>query len=274
MLQIEKHVFVSDLDEAYTLLLADPTSMVLGGCGYLRLGNRKIGTAIDLTRLGLNRITRTKNVIEIGAMTSLRDLETDPHINSLAGGMLGRSVAHIVGVQFRRGATIGGSVAGRFAFSDPVTALMALDAELVFHHHGRMMLKDYLEGRGVRDILTRIVLSTACINGAFVSVRRSATDYAVLNVAAARRKKRFRIAVGSRPGRAVFADGAADHIQRYGLSEKTAGEAGTIAAGEVPLGDNPRGSGLYRKKICPVLVARALMQLQHTREPEEENDAD
>ena len=44
MLHIDRHLFVASLDEAAALLAADPHSAVLGGCGFLRLGARRIGS--------------------------------------------------------------------------------------------------------------------------------------------------------------------------------------------------------------------------------------
>lgn len=57
-------------------------------------------------------------------MVSLRELEKHPGLNELTGGTISNSVEHIVGVQFRNCATVGGSVFGRFRFSDVLTILM------------------------------------------------------------------------------------------------------------------------------------------------------
>ena len=42
MLQIDNLLYAADLSEAYDTLLSVPGSVVLGGCGYLRLGARSI----------------------------------------------------------------------------------------------------------------------------------------------------------------------------------------------------------------------------------------
>ncbi len=45
----------SSLEEACQLLSSDPKNHVaLGGCCWLRLGNRRIRKAVDLSRLGLD----------------------------------------------------------------------------------------------------------------------------------------------------------------------------------------------------------------------------
>ncbi|MFQ7552525.1 MAG: FAD binding domain-containing protein [Blautia marasmi] len=45
-------------------------------------------------------------------------------------GAIRESLRHIVGVQFRNCATVGGSIWGRFGFSDVLTMLLALDTEV------------------------------------------------------------------------------------------------------------------------------------------------
>ena len=261
MLEIENIIFPASLDEALNTVREVSGSVVLGGCGYLRLGSRKIGTAIDLSKLGLHEITETESCVEIGAMVSLRDLETNRIIAQLASGIIASSVENIVGIQLRKCVTIGGSVAGRYPFSDPITALMALDAELLFHGHGRISLQEYLSGKGLRDILVKIIIPTRKWSASFTSVRKSVTDYAILNCAVAKSEDDYRVVVGSRPSRAMRVTSAEKFLVEKGLTVETAIEAGRLAADNIQFGDNPRGSEEYRKKICPVLVKRALLEV-------------
>lgn len=263
MLQIDNYLYASDLKEAYTTLHSVAGSAVLGGCGYLRLGTRKITTAIDLSRLGLDFIRETDGVVEIGAMTSLRTIETNRSTSSLWCGVLESAVRNIVGVQLRNCVTIGGTVAGRYPFSDPITALLALDATLVFHQHGQILLEEYLKGKGCRDILEKVIIPKDGRLAAFNSLRKVKSDYAVLNVAVAKNIESYRIVVGSRPGRAMHVPAAVSYLQKHGLDTKTALEAGRIAAENLQFGDNPRGSGEYRKAVCPILVQRALAEVIH-----------
>ncbi len=263
MLQIDNYLYASDLAEAYETLQSVPGSVVLGGCGYIRLGSRSISTAIDLSKLQLDFVKDTGNTLEIGAMTSLRTIETNQFTTSLANGILKNSVANIVGVQLRNCVTIGGTVAGRYPFSDPIAALLALDAGLQFYNHGRVSLEEYLSGKGYKDILEKIIIPKNGSIGAFTSIRKSQTDYAVLNVAVTRNADTYRIVVGSRPGKAVCVSQAADYLTKNGLNEASAAEAGRLAADNLQFGDNPRGSAEYRKAICPVLITRALMEVMH-----------
>jgi probable selenate reductase FAD-binding subunit len=263
MLQIENHLYASDLDEAYDTLHSVSGSVVLGGCGYLKLGSRKITTAIDLSKLNLDYIQKSEDFIEIGAMTTLRSLETDTQVTSSWNNVLGCAVRDIVGVQLRNGVTIGGSVAGRYAFSDPLTALMALDAELVFFNRGQMSLESFLEQDKLKDILVKIILPADGRMAAFTSIRKSKTDYAVINCCVSKKDDSFRIVVGSRPGRAMRVREAERYLQQHGLDDLSAKQAGRIAAENLTFGNNQRGSSEYREAVCPVLVERALMEVNH-----------
>lgn len=263
MLQIETYLHASDLAEAYRTLTSVPGSVVLGGCGYLRLGTRSITTAIDLSRLDLDYVTETANAVEIGAMTSLRTLETHPLCAGPWNGVLARAVENIVGVQLRNCVTIGGTVAGRYPFSDPIAALLALGAQLKLYRLGQVTLEEFLAGDGAKDILEKIIIPKNGQVTAFTSIRRTKTDYAVLNAASARTGNNFRIVVGSRPGRAMLAVEAADYLTTNGLNDDSIREAGRIAAETLQFGDNPRGSAAYRKLVCPVLIGRALTEVLH-----------
>ena len=263
MLTIEHHLFPSDLAEASALLAEKPSSRILGGGCYIRLGNRTITYAIDLSRLGLDTLCDTGEALEIGAMTSLRTIETHPLCCSLFSGVLPVSVSSIIGVQLRNCITIGGAVAGRYAFSDPLAALLALEARVRFHQFGEIALETFLGGKGLRDILTHIIIPKNGQQAAFRSVRRSATDYAVLNTAVSRSDSRWRVVVGSRPGQAVIVPEVADYLKHTELSEESAAAAGEIAASHLQFGDNPRASAAYRRAICPVLVRRALLEVHH-----------
>ena len=81
----------------------------LGGGTWLRLEDRAVATAIDLSGLGLDTIEETQDAFSIGAMVTLRAMEKHPGLHEATHGLCAASVSHIVGVQFRNLATIGGS---------------------------------------------------------------------------------------------------------------------------------------------------------------------
>lgn len=262
MLKIGDYRQPASPEEAYEILNTTKGAVVLGGCGYLKLAGRKIDTAIDLSKLNLGRIVECGETVEIGSMVSLRELETHPLTQKLFSGVLPASVQHIVGVQLRNLATIGGSVMGRYPFSDPITALVALGARLVFQDAGTISLEEYLEGKSYKDILLKIIVDKNATAASYQSVRKSATDYAIINTAVAKGIFGYRIVVGARPGRSARALKAERYLIENGVTEQTMKEAGKRAAAELKFGDNPRGSASYREAVCPVLVERALREVE------------
>lgn len=254
---IKNYHFAESVDEAAALLQKSRANTVLGGGTWLRLGERNIATAIDLSHLGLDQITETEEEITLGAMVSLRALEQSTLLQSQFGGLLARCVRHIVGVQFRGLATVGASVASRYGFSDVITALLALDTEVELCPGGRLPLAAYLQQPPARQLLVAVHIKKDGCTAVHTSHRLTETDFPVLAVAAARCKDgSFRISVGARPAVA----------QRCPQAEKAAEANGPEAAGEaaaemLQFGSNTRGSAEYRKVLAKVLVTRALTEL-------------
>ena len=134
------------------------TALVLGGMVWLKMGNRNISTAIDLSGLGLDTVQETDDEFVIGCMTPLRELEINKRLNEYTHGAVRESLRHIVGVQFRNCATVGGSIVSRFGFSDILTGLLALDCDVVLAQKDRISLNEYAQMPYDRDVLTHIII--------------------------------------------------------------------------------------------------------------------
>ena len=141
MLYYNQYVRAESLDEAYTLY-QKKNNFILAGMLWQKMRNRTMGTAIDLCALGLDQVDETETEFRIGAYVSLRELETNERLNAYTEGAFRESVRHIVGVQFRNVATVGGSLWGRFGFSDVMTIFRALGAKVELHHAGIMDLDE------------------------------------------------------------------------------------------------------------------------------------
>ena len=74
VLTISNYVKAKTIEEAYELNQAR-NSRIKGGMMWMRLGNARVKTLIDLSALGLDKIEETNNVFRIGAMCTLRQLE-------------------------------------------------------------------------------------------------------------------------------------------------------------------------------------------------------
>ncbi len=195
MLRIKNYVRASSLQEAYDLC-QKRSNVVLGGMLWLKMQDRSIQTAIDLCDLGLDQIIEEQDCYRIGAMVSLRQLETHPGLNALTQGAFADALKSIVGVQFRNLATVGGSLYGRFGFSDVLTMFLALDAKIRLYHRGELTAEEFAAlPRGTRDILTEVIVYKRDIRAAYLSQRNSATDFPVVACAVCRIDGIYRCAV-------------------------------------------------------------------------------
>ena len=249
MYTIRQFLCPSSLEEAYQALTAARNNTVLGGCMWLRLGRRAIGTAIDLSALGLDRITDTGDAIEIGAMASQRQLETSKLLRQQYGTLFRDAVSGIVGTQFRNTATVGGSVFGRFGFSDVLTALLALPAQVKLYHRGTVSIEEFAAMPYEKDILECIILPKQAYAASYQHMRFQATDFPVLTCAVSCQDGVYRVSVGARPQKACLAySGQTPDAQAITDS--------------LNFSSNMRASADYRRKICPVLIRRALEEVQ------------
>lgn len=258
MYTAQAYHFAESLDDAAALLEKSRENVILGGGMWLRMSKRPLQTVIDLSRLGLDRIEETEEEVIIGAMVTLRSLETTACLQELFGGVLAKCVSTIVGVQFRNMATIGANVYGRFGFSHIITALLALDAEVKLHRAGRMSLEKFLRNRPERDILVSIHVRKAGQTAAYVTQQATATDLGLLNLCMVKKMDgTYAVAVGARPGVAVRCAEAEALLQQGDIAA-----AKTAVMENVVYRDNMRASGAYRKALGGVLLQRAWDGLQ------------
>ena len=249
------------LEEAYEILTKRKNNIVIGGSAFLRMGKKRIGTGIDLSNLNLNLIEENEDYIEIGAMTTLRDLEVSPILNKYFDGVLQNAVKDIIGIQFRNVATVGGSVFSRYGFSDLIVALLALETEVELYNGGRMSLDEFLEKKYEKDILVKLYIKKNNAKAIYKCMRNSRSDYPILNLAISKDETNFKICVGARPQRATIAKKASEFLSNNELNEENIIKASEIACEELVFGSNMRGSKEYRKAVCFSLVKNALMEV-------------
>lgn len=259
MLSIANYARPSTLEDAYALS-QEKGSVILGGMLWLRLQNKKVSTAVDLCELGLDRIEDCGDCFRIGASVTLRQLETHEGLNRLTCGAMKNALSPIVGVQLRNLATVGGSVFGRFGFSDVLTLFLALGASVELYAGGTISLAQFAEMGKVNNLLTHVIVPKTPVRAVYLAQRNAAADFPVLTTAAVMRMSdgKLRCAVGARPLHAVLlpefdlaranADGIADY-------------AGN-AADSLVFASNRRASEEYRRHLCRVLLRRAAETLR------------
>ncbi len=183
-------------------------------------------------------------------MTTLRQIEEHEGLNAYTNSAIRESVRHIVGVQFRNCATLGGSVRSRFGFSDVLTALLPLPgAAAVLYKGGSVPLTEYVNMEYDRDLLLGVRLPAEPRAAVYESVRNSETDLPVLTCGVCRTAEGYRAAIGARPGRAALLGGGSL-------------EALTEQAEQLHYGTNLRAGAAYRQHLSGVLLKRALGRLE------------
>ena len=259
MFTIAEYVKVSDLEEAY-VLNQKKTNVIFGGGLWLRLGKKRIQTAIDLSNLGLDSITENEKEFSIGCMVTLRQLETHGGIDAYTNGAVKESLRHIVGVQMRNCATVGGSIYGRFGFSDILACLLGMDCEVELYKKGRVPLQEFVKMKKDNDILVQVHIKKTPLETVYLSQRNISTDFPVVSCAVTKKDDGFFAVVGARPSLPVVIADEAGILQGDITEEKIAAFAKYVQE-QVVFADNTRASGAYRKHIAGVLVKRGIKQL-------------
>ena len=260
MIRIQNYVMAESLEQAYQLN-QNKRSRIIGGMLWLKMSNIAVHTAIDLSRLELNEIEETEEEFSIGAMTTLRQLELHEGLNAYANGAVAKAVHDIVGVQFRNMATVGGSLFGRFGFSDVLTVFLAMDAYVELYRGGIVPLETFANMEKDRDILVRLIVKKKPGCFAYQAMRNQRTDFPILTCAASKVDGEYRVVVGARPARArVLRDEKG--LLSGGVNEESAKAFAAFAAETLPTGGNVRGTAEYRTHLIRVLTRRTLTELE------------
>ena len=261
MLNIQTYVRAKSLEEAYTLN-QKRNARVLGGMLWLKMASNTVGTAIDLCELGLDTIEEDETGFTLGAMATLRMLEQHPGLATYTQNAAAKAVQDIVGVQFRNMATVGGSVWGRFGFSDVLTLLLAADARVSLYKAGTLPIETFAVMHYDRDLLVSVTVPKYRDAAfAYKAMRIQRTDLPVLNCALARLDGEYRLAVGARPGKAVLLRDK-NGLLADGITPESAAAFAAYAAQNVPTGANARGSAEYRTHLVEVLTRRCALELE------------
>lgn len=259
MITFSKYVRAASLEEAYELN-QNKRNLIVGGMLWVRMGRGNFNTVIDLSDLGLNTIEETEEAFRIGAMVTLRQIELHEGLNQYTMNTAAQSVKDIVGVQFRNSATIGGSLFGRFGFSDLLTVFQSYETYVELYKGGVMSLEEFAKQKLDKDILVRVIVKKTSGKFAYQAMRIARTDFPVLTCAVSCADGEYKAVIGARPGKArVYRDVAG--ILQGGITEETAEAFAKSVAKQVPTGTNVRGSAEYRKHLAKVLTKRALMEL-------------
>lgn len=259
MMNIQQYIRAQSLEQAYALN-QNRKNRILGGMLWLQMTSLTVPVAIDLGGLGLDKIEETQEHFSIGAMVTLRQLERHPGLNRYTQGAISKAVRDIVGVQLRNMATVGGSIFGRFGFSDVLTAFLCLDTYVELYRGGTVPLEEFCRMPPDRDILVRLIVKKRPGRFAYLSMRASRTDFPILTCAVSRVDGTHRAVIGARPGRAMVLRDQ-EGLLASGPDARSAQAFAAYAADRIPTGSNLRGSAAYRRRLVWALTQRALLEL-------------
>ena len=184
--------------EAVRLLTENAESeprVLAGGQSLIPLMNFRLakpGYLIDLRKVaGLSGIRREGDVLVVGAMTRLAELERSPEV-ATAAPLVAEAVELVAHTPIRNRGTIGGSLAHADPAAELPAAALALDAELVAVGPAgsrTVPVAEFLQGPFTTalepdEILTEIRLPVWSGGHAFVEYARIHANFAVVAVAA------------------------------------------------------------------------------------------
>lgn len=261
MIKIKNYKKVENLEEAWELN-QKRTNRIIGGMLWVKMSDANVQTAIDLSGLGLDQIEETEEEFRIGCMVTLRQMELHEGLSHYTEGAVKDAFRHIVGVQFRNLATVGGSLFGRFGFSDVLTLLLALDCDVELYKGGIMSIQEFAKLKRDNDILVHIIIKKTPVHICYQSVRNTVTDFPTLNMTAAIFADKMRISIGARPGKAMLFEDAAGLLKGLTNGSVTEEVMHTFAKEikeKLPTGSNMRGTAEYRSHLAEVMTVRALV---------------
>lgn len=215
LLNLTEYHWAEQLDDALLLLgrLDVKTVPLAGGTYLFTLHDDSIQAVVDLRDLDLDFISEDARGLHIGAMTPLQTIADAPLLKEYAAGLLAKAALYSSSSPLiRNSATIGGTLgAGSASQADLLTALVALDAEVVLRsasrtqvslgagsssllsgivykgkHERRVACSEISIERRPSELITEVQLGRCSYSSgaSFMRVAQTATDGALVNVAA------------------------------------------------------------------------------------------
>jgi aerobic carbon-monoxide dehydrogenase medium subunit len=233
---------------------------------------------VDLKKIpGLAGIRENpEGSIAIGALTTMRELETAPLIIGKYP-FLAQSAAEVGSIQIRNRATVGGNMANATPSADVAPSLIALNAtaKLVNATDARTVpLEDFFRGPGQSvmnsdEILTEITIPKTGprLVGEYIKFSpRDMMDLAYVGIAVVytigEREKRcqgVRIVLGAVAPTPIRARKAEAILEGQTLTEALAATAGEAAAKESKPISDVRSSADYRRAMVSAMTKRAIL---------------
>ena len=258
-----------DPSTAAQILAQDRNAYILGGgTGLMRRiheGDQNVRHLIRIHDLELGKITRLGAAFSIGSQVTMSQILAEPTLQ-----VLHDAAASVGAPALRNMATIGGNLFARPPYGDLTTALLALEAHVVFMNNNRQeqqTLETFLKHSGPRRLVLALEIPstinkkliyhkmTRCHpRGASIITLASAFQYS------AGRHSMARIAFGGLRGR-PFRALSAERALTGGLTAASIEAAcASLKDGSEPFSD-ALASGWYRMEMAQLHLRRILTDL-------------
>jgi carbon-monoxide dehydrogenase medium subunit len=255
------------------------SAFLAGGTDLLvqiKEGKKQPRCVIDVKGINeLAGLTLSADGFSIGALTSIRTLETSPSVLQKVP-LLAQTAAQLGSIQVRHRATIGGNLCNASPSADTAPALLALDAQVEIDGKtgtrvielGRFFLGPGATVLGDGEILTRLKISLTPHRQGSVYYKlstRKAMDLAFVGVAVLLELgeddeiTKTRIALGAVAPTPIRVPSAENVLQGAKFSPGAAREAAELAARSCePISDH-RASAEYRREMVRELCQQGLL---------------
>lgn len=269
-----------DTPETLQRLIKNATGkpFLLAGGTSLGFSRPKTEHIIDLNRLPFRECRLTAlHDLEIGALTTIGDLERHNDAKSFCGGILTQATDALASTPLRNLITVGGNLAAGYPWSDLPVAFLALNArlrcfdsaqtdcvspkEISLPHDGQTTFKKLTENQFVSHIILDGKYANA--RGAFTKFSRTSTDLAIITVAVTfipdgNIMRSVRVAVGGLVPVPQRLPEVEMMLEGQTFENSLFQEAG--AAADVILRKDPRASDDYRRNVLKTLVTRTCIK--------------
>ncbi len=267
----------TDIESACRLLAENDEAIVVAGGQSLSLltkeGILSPEVLVDINGIeALEGIEETDGVLQIGATTTHRDIETSDLVAEKLPA-LAESASRIADIQIRNAGTIGGVAAYADPTADYPPVLLALDATIVAETEAdeREYSADefftgyYRSALDEQSLVTeiRLPLPDETEAAAYERLAFRENDRAIVNAAAwiavgDEACTDVRIAVGATTNRPLLAENAATELIGAEPDRSTIETAAKVAKEEIPIASDPTIDEGYRQDMVENLVDSAL----------------
>lgn len=144
--------------EAYDAYHSTDSAILVAGAQEINKREGHYDLAIHLRNAGLDYIEDRGDEIAIGAMTTMREIETSSLLKELAGGVIVECLKEFGDTGLKSKATIGGLIALKKPASLLIPILLALTTDVLLEGKGRMDLNDYLYCPPMGEMIKEVII--------------------------------------------------------------------------------------------------------------------